>query len=90
MKKVEHKNNNPWWQAKQGEATSEQIAAFAKEYQKADAGAWSVAVTEGADWIGADHIRHVVDHTRADGAVCVWVSDGTFAQVVWRASEATK
>lgn len=90
MKKVEHKNNNAWWQAKQGEATAEQIAAFAKVYQKSDAAAWAVTVTEGAAWIGADHIRHVAAAMRADGAVCVWVSDGTFAQVVWRASEATK
>lgn len=87
MKKVDHKNNNPWWQAKQGEATAEQIAAFAKEYKKADAGAWAVTVTEGAEWVGADHVRHVVDATRANGVVTVWVSDGAFAQVVWCKSE---
>jgi pyruvate-formate lyase-activating enzyme len=90
MKRIEHKNNNPWWQAKVGDATAEQVAEFAKVYQKAEAGARPVTVTEGVDWVGADHIRRVVDHTRAEGAVCVWVSDGTFAQVVWRASEATK
>jgi hypothetical protein len=84
MKKVEHKNNTPWWQAKQGEANAEQIAAFAKVYQKSDAVAWAVTVTEGVDWVGADHIRHVAAAMQAEGAVTVWVSDGLFAQCVWR------
>jgi hypothetical protein len=83
---IEHKNNTPWWNAKQGEATAEQVAAFAKAYRTGGAGPWAVAVTEGAEWVGADHVRHTVDATRAAGAVCVWVSDGTFAQCVWRAT----
>ena len=85
MRMIEHKNNTKWWNAKNGEAKAEQVAAFAKAYKKADAGAWAVTVTEGADWVGAAHVRNVVDATRAAGAVCVWVSDGLFAQCVWRA-----
>lgn len=88
MRIVKHKNNTPWRQAKQGEATAEQIAAVAKTFQKADANAWAVAITEGEDWISADHIRRVVELPRAKGAVAVWVSDGLFAQCVWRKSEA--
>lgn len=84
MRMIEHKNNTPWWHAKNGEATAAQVAEFAKAYQTEDAVAWAVTVTEGEDWIAADHVRHVMAATRAEGAVTVWVSDGNFAQCVWR------
>lgn len=87
MRLINHTNNNPRWHAKQGEATAEQVAAFAKEYQKADAWAWAVVVTETADSVWGDHIDHVVDNTKSDSSLVVWVSDGNFAQVVWRKSE---
>lgn len=85
MKKMDHINNSTWWQSKIGDASSRQIAEFAKQFQRGDgATAWAVAVTEGEGFVGAEHVRNVVDATRADGAVAVWVSDGQFAQCVWR------
>ena len=79
-----HKNNEAWWHAKNGEATHEQVAEFARGYQKYSAGAWAVCVAEGADWIAAHPVADVMAHTRGVGAVAVWVSDGHFAKVVWR------
>lgn len=85
MRKLEHENNTNWWQNKIGAASSRQIAEFAKQFQRGDgATAWCVAVTEGDWFVGAEHVRNVVDATRANGAVAVWVSDGRFAQCVWR------
>lgn len=84
MKIQKHKNNSKLWNKKVGEANAEQVAAFAKEYQKADGAAWCVNVTEGRGWIAANHVRNTFNATRADGAVAVWVSDGHFAQCIWR------
>jgi len=85
MRLINHPNNARHWHAKQNEATAAQVAAFAKDYKRGDeASAWAVTVTEGADWIAASHVRDVVDATHAEGAVRVWVSDGVFAQCVWR------
>lgn len=85
MRLVDHKNNNAWWQKKINAANAEQVAEFAKGYKLVEPCAWAVVVTEGEGWIGAAHVRDVVTATRADGAVAVWVSDGLFAQCVWRA-----
>lgn len=84
MRKLEHRSNSKWWNKKVGQANAEQVAEFAKGYKKEDVGAWAVTVTEGEGWIGATHVRDVLAATRADGAVAVWVSDGRFAQCVWR------
>ncbi len=84
MRLLEHRNNVPWWNAKEGEANSRQAAEFAAKYKLAEPGAWAVTLTEGEGWIGAGHVRDVMSATRADGALVVWISDGTFAQVVWR------
>lgn len=87
MRLIEHKNNTPWWHAKNGEATANQVSEFADVFQRSDASAQMVAVTEGDNWISADHIRHVMAATRAEGAVTVWVSNGVFSQCVWRKSK---
>lgn len=85
MKLVDHANNGKWWNKKISEANSRQVAEFAKGYQLVDPGAWAVVVTEGREWIAGSHVRDAVAMTRAEGAVAVWVSDGLFAQCVWRA-----
>lgn len=87
MKLLEHANNGQWWNKKVGEANAEQVAAFANEYQKTDAGAWAVVVTEGREWIAASHVRDAVSMTRAEGAMAVWISNGRQAQCVWRAEK---
>jgi len=84
MRLIDHTNNNEAWRAKTGEANARQVADFARMYQRHDASAWAAAVTEGEGWVSARHIRDVVGCVRSDGAVAVWVSDGAFAQCVWR------
>lgn len=84
MKLIEHVNNNKWWHLKSGNATPEEVSQFAKDYQCVNADAWAVTVIEGANWIGATHVRDVVDAVRNEGALVVWVSNGTLSQVVWR------
>lgn len=85
MKKLEHKGNSNWWSKKVGEANAEQVAEFAKQYQRGDgATAWCVTVTEGKDWISAGHIRDVMAVPQIDASLVVWISDGRFAQCVWR------
>jgi hypothetical protein len=84
MRLLEHEHNSAWWSLKTGDATAAQVAGFAAEYKKCVPAAWAVAVTEGGDWISADHVRGVVALTRTAGAEAVWVSDGRAAQCVWR------
>jgi len=84
MRIIAHKNNSAWWMAKRNDATPRDIAAFAEKYRKDNADAWCVTVTEGVGWVSADHIRAIIEQTRAAGAVSVWVSDGTNTQCVWR------
>lgn len=82
-------NNNNAWHAKNGDATARDVEQFAARYKRSDgATAWCVVVTEGLGWIEARHVRDVMAMTRADGALVVWVSDGMFAQVVWRKPDA--
>ena len=89
MRYVQHRNNNNTWHAKDGGATARDVALFAARYKRSDgATAWCFVVTEGLGWVEARHVRDVVHMTRADGALAVWVSDGTFAQVVWRKPDA--
>lgn len=85
MKLVDHKNNCRWWHKKINHANAEQVAEFAKCYQLVEPGAWAVTVTEGFDWIGAGNISIAVTATRAGGAIAVWISNGLFAQCIWRA-----
>lgn len=87
MKLLEHENNNDRWQAKEGDASAGQIVHFAADYQTVDEKAWAVCVTEGVDWIAADHVRQTGRAMRANGAIAVWVSDGGDAQCVWRKPE---
>lgn len=87
MRLLEHENNSAWWQAKEGDAEWRQVARFAFDFQDSDEDAWAVCVTEGVDWIAADHISHTGAAVRAEGAVAVWVSDGSEAQCVWRRGE---
>jgi len=85
MQKKAHEKNSRWWQAKSGEATAEEVATFAREYQRGeDAGAWCVAVAEGGCWIAAHPIRDVVSLTGDRLHAVVWVSDGQRSQCVWR------
>ena len=84
MRLIDHTNNNEAWRAKTGEANARQVADFARMYQRHDASAWAVAVMETYGHVEADHIKNVVAKCVRDGAVAVWVSDGVFAQCVWR------
>lgn len=84
MRLIEHKNNSAWWSAKNGRAGAEDIAKFAKQYQREDAGAWCVMVREGEDWVEAEHVRALERVMLWEGIEAVWVSDGSNAQCVWR------
>ena len=88
MRYLNHKNNKAGWQAKQGDASPAEVAAFAAQYCKIlkDEG-WAVSVMEGAGWIACGHIRSVIAYIRAAGVLSVWISDGTNAQCIWRKRE---
>ncbi len=89
MRSVNNRNNNNAWHAKEGEATARDVEQFAARYMRSSGGtAWCVVVAEGLGWVKARHVRDVMAMTRADGALVVWVSDGTSAQVVWRKPDA--
>lgn len=84
MKILEHGSNSNWFSKKVGQANAEQVASFAKQYQRGDgATAWCVVVAEGKDWISASHVRDIMAILQLDESLAVWVSDGRFAQCVW-------
>lgn len=88
MRLLKHKDNAAWWMAKEGHATAEQIARFAREYQRVEGHGMMgvVTVAEGAGWVSGYQIGSVVTCTCMEEAVAVWVSNGYSAQVVWRKS----
>lgn len=84
MKLLEHENNNPCWHSKVDIAAISQVIEFARNYQRVDANAWAVVVTEAENWIGAAHVKNLRSEMQIGEFTALWLSDGCSAQCLWR------
>lgn len=85
------KNDEKRLQLKEGEASAWDVAKIANYFQMNNA-ASVVCLTEYADKVESDYVRHSLDGQPiiSPGAIAVWVSDGKHAQCVWRAGSSGK